>query len=504
MKRKKGIKLQWHKGNAQWCKVIGKALGRDGKPKAKIWYFGTDEEEAIRQCVSRKAAWKALRAAGKVVWDEDPSYASERARTHGSGNGAAPVSVAEAVTAYLDELKAQRDAGQFTPEHYDAQAARLNKATRINIGTDASPLTLDKLPLSVVTDAQLSAVVLRLCARPEVCRPNGTPHRMSTAYARAVVKTLRAFADWCLDHDYMSPIKPKRYAKIWKARIVLTLEEQQAQLAGTNNEADHFTIDELCKLYAATAHTQKPDHWRCLILLGLNCAFANEEAASLKKSEVKASPDGGRFIERYRTKTIRFGAGAYAKWQLWPETVAQLDKVQAAQGDLVLTTDDGKRLTDNNAIGQGWERLTRNAGVRPLSFKFLRKTAAWLCRTLSDTDTAEMLLSHADKGVIKFYAARDWDGKLADALRSMRQKLQPMFDAQPKPLERSKPNAKLGRSGIRGVSYIVSKEPKPWRAYGKRDGKRITLGYFATKDEAVAAQVRNASEGNKAQETAAA
>ena len=55
--------------------------------------------------------------------------------------------------------------------------------------------------------------------------------------------------------------------------------------------------------------------------------------------------------------------------------VAWLYLIGKAAGELVMMTEDGKPLNANNAIGQGWKRLVERAKVRPLTFKFLRKTA---------------------------------------------------------------------------------------------------------------------------------
>ena len=36
------------------------------------------------------------------------------------------------------------------------------------------------------------------------------------------------------------------------------------------------------------------------------------------------------------------------------------------------------------------------------------------------SEVADMLLSHADSGMVRFYAGRDWDGKLHEATAQLR------------------------------------------------------------------------------------
>jgi integrase len=157
----------------------------------------------------------------------------------------------------------------------------------------------------------------------------------------------------------------------------------------------------------------------------LNCGFANAELASLQPYEINDIDGENPCIERRRVKT-----NVFARWWLFPETVDLLRTAMAERKGQspVFVTAKGQPLTEANAIGQSWSRLLERSNVaKPLPFKFLRKTGAWLVRKQAGTDVAEMFLSHSDKGMIKNYAGRNWD-ELADALRAVRLELLPLFE----------------------------------------------------------------------------
>lgn len=50
------------------------------------------------------------------------------------------------------------------------------------------------------------------------------------------------------------------------------------------------------------------------------------------------------------------------------------------------------------------------------------------------------------------------------------------------------------KSGFKGVLYFPRCKSKPWKAYIRRHGMYLCIGYFATKVEAAAAYNRKAKE----------
>jgi len=64
--------------------------------------------------------------------------------------------------------------------------------------------------------------------------------------------------------------------------------------------------------------------------------------------------------------------------------------------------------------------------VRRLSFKYLRKTGADMLRKLSDKDTSETYLAHAERSMARHYSNPDY-AKVDIALATLRSNLEPMF-----------------------------------------------------------------------------
>jgi hypothetical protein len=46
------------------------------------------------------------------------------------------------------------------------------------------------------------------------------------------------------------------------------------------------------------------------------------------------------------------------------------------------------------------------------------------------------------------------------------------------------------RSGLKGVVYFPRCTRKPWKAYGRRKGQYVCIGYYPTKEEAARAYNR--------------
>lgn len=507
--KKKTVGLNWYADQNCWRKTIGTALNKAGSPAPKVWYWAADDEETgLAEAAALKARWKALTASGKKLWDEEDQY--QREHVHKQQRAADEqrdvVTVADGADRYLKNLEADAEAGQIVRKHHNTQSYRLKFAINLPVNIGSKQFTLAKLPLSCVGADELEAVIRALAARPMVTHdhylkrqkkdgktPAGKPRlkKMSASYAEDCTNVLKWALNWLAGRGFYT--KPRNWDEVWKKKVVLNRVELVQQLQDDGQDVEHFTLDELKRIWVATLDAKTDYHvgyWRLLILLGMNCGFANEECADLKQDEVKQELDAdGKlakdanglpliWVERYRGKTVkRAGHGAYGKWRLWRPTILLLDKYRAVANpeNYWLLSEDQRKLTANNSIGQGWRRLTKRAGVRELGFKFLRKTFAHFIThdlgfgPIEGKGISNMLLSHADQSMHRFYAGRPWETICRDAVERLERHLTPMFNATLDDF----PDLQLRAAKNKPVAVDDLVHPKHWQ---------VTAGLWPTLD----------------------
>jgi integrase len=145
-----------------------------------------------------------------------------------------------------------------------------------------------------------------------------------------------------------------------------------------------FTIEEVRSLLATCDGFS--ERTKLYLLLMLNCGMYQNDIAELLQHEVNWSKG---ILTRARSKT-RERNGPVVSYKLWPETFALLKAHRAKEGELALTTDEGKPLVRfwleggtarrYDVIHSAWTRLTAKLKVKKirLAMKHLRKTSASL------------------------------------------------------------------------------------------------------------------------------
>jgi integrase len=108
------------------------------------------------------------------------------------------------------------------------------------------------------------------------------------------------------------------------------------------------------------------------LLLMLNCGMYQNDIAELLCDEVNWKKGT---LTRVRSKT-RERSGPVVTYKLWPETFALLKKHRAGEGELALTTDEGKPLVRYwledgimrryDVIQSAWTRLAAKLGVKKI------------------------------------------------------------------------------------------------------------------------------------------
>ena len=149
-------------------------------------------------------------------------------------------------------------------------------------------------------------------------------------------------------------------------------------------EIETFTLEEVQGMLKACDGFS--ERTKLYVLLMLNCGMYQNDIAELCKDEVIWTKG---IITRARSKT-RERRGPVVTYKLWPETFALLKKHRAKDGELALTTDEGKPLVRYwledgamrryDVIQSAWSRLASKMGVNKirLGMRHLRKTSASL------------------------------------------------------------------------------------------------------------------------------
>jgi integrase len=219
-----------------------------------------------------------------------------------------------------------------------------------------------------------------------------------------------------------------------------------------------YSPEELAILYGYASPLM-----RAMILLALNCGFKQAELGTLRVSEtflnqahpyakmlgIPVNPNDS-FIKRVRIKS-----GVYGEWLLWPETVQAihwaLDRRSQVKTNTpyLLVSSKGRGYADKTSAGNKpsmvrnyWESLLDTIQTEPnheafrrLAFSQLRETGSDMVRAASDGEIAAVYECHGQPvrsdSLADIYTNRPF-GKVFDALRKVRDRLEPMFADVPK------------------------------------------------------------------------
>jgi len=344
--------------------------------------------------------------------------------------------------------------------------------------------------LASIGEREIQEAVLLLVRRPMARRRNHQtkePRPLAIKTVVNCVRAMKAMLVWYFEMDGCAWNKPKRFEKLFRLRqrqMATAEERERAAMEVVSGEVATFSIEELSALWEEASNKV-----RLFMLLGLNCGFTSSEVSNLRTFEVFLDAEVP-FVHRFRDKT-----GVEARWCLWPETVLLLQALKAEDnGDRRwLLTEYGNPLvevtprTRRDAVEQAWKTLLRRIDPnRRLGFRFLRKTGADAIKRLGTLEESEMYLAHAEPGINKAYANRNW-GRMWGCLRQLR--LQLPFLGEKFSLARkedcSATPTKRSKTGFRNVSYHAGKD----RYYARVmvNGEVRCSGYFRSAEEAAVA-----------------
>ncbi|MEO0511755.1 MAG: hypothetical protein AAF108_02520 [Planctomycetota bacterium] len=477
------VKVSWSASHGQYRKYVGSQMGRSGTPRPKCWYLGGDEREAVRRAVELVAEWERLKRAGAESWPlmAAGGAASDAHRPKDDFVDADCLTVGEVCDLYLDSYIREAEANQIAWSTVHSTGHRL-EWVRESLGVHSKVASLG--------EREIHDAVLFLARRPVARRrmhQTEDPQPLSVTTVVNCVRQMKAVLTWYAEMDGCTWEKPKRFERLFRLRkrkMMTPGEREQAAKAVVSADVATFKVDELTALWGVASNRM-----RLYILLGLNCDFTSSEIANLRTFEVFLEvPEP--YAHRFRDKT-----GVEARWALWPETVEVLcaQKTTLNVEKRWLLTSYGNplvevtRRTRRDAIEQAWKRMLSTSGIeRRLGFRYLRKTGADAIKRMGSLEESEMYLSHAEPGINKVYANRNWDRMWA-CLQQLRAELPLLVGSSysARQIETEPARSSRSATGYRNVCYHGGKK----RYYAKImvDGVVRCSSYFPTAEEAARA-----------------
>jgi integrase len=439
-----------HQRGKGYKKCIGRYLGDDGKMRPKIFWLGHDEQFARRSATILQSLHELLTDQERQHWTPDTL---KRADEFVSCLRRGRDQFLSAVHSYLDRegrqvpkvekllpMPANEETSPISsrkPLTLDQGVANYTSVIRARVPNLLSKKNCDRqvtslkllhdvlpgvTPLSDIGKMELEKLVAHFAGRP-VLKAKGTAMAVDTVIT--TLQHMRQFFDWLDGDDWEAPRRMDKIFRRVRRNTLMTPEEQRSSAKGN----DTHTYEELRTIYARANDRQK-----LYMLLALNCAFTQGDIATLLEDDVI---DGGRIIDRIRHKTRR--RGVRGRWELWPELTSLLNSAMASTprdrsinlNRLALLTSENYPLvhddTDSDAIAQSWSDLLAAINkdkviVRPLSFKYLRKTAGTAIRRISKSkDIRSLMLAHARQGVGELHYDGETDfAPLVGPLRKFR------------------------------------------------------------------------------------
>ncbi|QGJ70854.1 Resolvase helix-turn-helix domain protein [Planctomycetales bacterium 10988] len=339
----------------------------------------------------------------------------------------------------------------------------------------------DNMPLASLTFDGCQSLIRLWQNRPKV---KGRQKAVTRKTAQNHIAEWMCFFRWLNRTNQFDWRKPLDFDEI-ETQVPETADDKRRKVRP--NQVETYGIDELRLLNEYATPLE-----RVLFLLGLNCGFGGAEQGSIHLQEIslcqphpfadvlgfQTSPDDS-FIKRVRLKS-----GVYGEHLLWPQTaevVRWAINRRQKQGDatpdaFLLLTDEGNpffRRTEGNNPGRTfqnkWNGPTRRIQADYpefpwLSFGKLRKTAGNLVRRHAGGEVARIFLCHGkpvpSDELLDLYTNRPF-GEVFEALRSLQEQLQPVFDSAPKDLWKQPKQQYTGLKKVKRIKQL------------KDDGKSI-------------------------------
>ncbi len=470
------IKIGYDKRKQVFRKSVGFVL-KKGKRVQKFWALGPDKQKAEIIMLRAMEEWARLKVAGSNTWTSDALEVVDQLKNSLYKNNEAtqPRETPEKPKPKYEPHKISKPLTYHQSIDYYCQQViptlNISDQWKANLSYRMISIKdcLDDFPLNSITSEHLLNIVNYYKNRP---KNKLTGKIISPDTACHFIRTAKRLFDY-LDTIEMW-VMPKRFNDIFAVRKT-DFTPTRAERLKARKGIETFNIDELAILYKNASYQLK--EW---MITSLNIGATQKELSDLMIGECSLNLDPPH-IEKIRPKTAR-GQEVIGKWVLWKETYEILKKkmstdpeweykkvkgvyyyknkqwdewevydaqdedvfqinlreMQAFKDRPIFDTDSVfgtiVYLNPENVridhVRCAWFRVLEKSKkkVRPLSFKYLRKTGAKMISDIAGKEIGKVYLAQtADDMIGKHYVPANYE-KLAEALMIMRTQLQPMFD----------------------------------------------------------------------------
>jgi integrase len=288
--------------------------------------------------------------------------------------------------------------------------------------------------LNKITKATFDTIRLAFQSKK---KSNGQPRGAATV--KTELSHVKQLFKWVDEH--LSWSAPKGWEKA--LRPTFHNDDADTDVPDNENDKDVYTIEELTKLFKAAGYSA-----RLWLLSALNFGWGAKEIATARRKHFKTDKPELRKVARFRHKRSGSGKPIPGRWTAWAETwelsiarmaKATTDAIDNPKGLAFLTAQQqpltrlrkakSGKLKRVDVIGDELPLLCRAAGVRCRGFYRLRHTGISMIDDIAGEGVADLYSQHSPRSMTRRHYSNGQFRKLRRALRIMRKRLQPLFDA---------------------------------------------------------------------------
>ena len=354
--------------SGQWAKKI----------KSKMWYFGTDPDEALK---------RYLDEVNDIQAGRDPRRLKKAHVSPGE------LSVYDMCNLYLSRLQKRADSQDITQRHFSESMKSMLILTK-HFGKFQSAATLKADDFTAFRES--------------------FPTLWGQAKTKVEISRIKTCFRWAFESELI-PALPNFGPGFKAPTKSVTRRDQQQRQAARGGKLD-FSAAEIRKLLKASSG------WlHACILLGINCGLGNADCGRLESTFIQA---GWYDLPRHKT-------GVPRRFRLWPETIAAIQQAMAERKTdsklCFLTTKNNPIWCEHrdpksglngyrDRFGTEFQKLLKNCGIARAQrgFYSLRRTFETVAGGSKDQIAVDVVMGHSDASMGALYRQGIDDQRLID------------------------------------------------------------------------------------------